>query len=400
MLSPTALDAMSRRPLRYLGSAWPWRALAYLLISAGMGPVAAGLVHLAYVRGVAVAVPAAVALVVVLAPWLARFERWRLRLVDRVPARAPHGPVSSGPLNRLRTRLRDQASWRELGFAAVSVLALWWIDLGLVALGLWLPLTLMSAPLQPSVDLLPSLPVVAAGLVILPIAAYPITAWAAARATVVRAVLAPREAEIIRSRARLADAFENERRRIERDLHDGAQQRLVALTMKLGLAELDLPPGSVAAVQVREAYEEAHKALAELRELIRGVHPQVLADRGLPAAVLDVAGRSPVPVDVDIVLREGRRLPPAVEVTAYYVVSEALTNVAKHSGASRCRVRGRLVKGVLVLEIRDDGVGGADQGGGSGLEGLADRLAVVDGTMSLHSPAGGPTVLGAEIPCG
>ncbi|WP_436757515.1 histidine kinase [Streptosporangium sp. V21-05] len=400
MPSLTALDAMSGRPLRYLGSAWPWRALAYLLISAGMGPVAAGLVHLAYERGVAVAVPVAVALVVVLAPWLARFERWRLRLVDRGPARDPHGPVSPGPPGRFRVLPRDQAGWRELGFAAVSVLALWWIDLGLVALGLWLPLALLSAPLQPSVELLPSLPFAAAGLVTLPIAAYPITAWAAARATVVRAVLAPREAEVIRSRARLADAFENERRRIERDLHDGAQQRLVALTMKLGLAELDLPPGSAAAVQVREAYEEANKALAELRELIRGVHPQVLADRGLPAAVLDVAGRSPVPVDVDIVLREGRRLPPAVEVTAYYVVSEALTNVAKHSGASRCRVRGRLVKDVLVLEIRDDGVGGADQGGGSGLEGLADRLAVVDGTMSLYSPAGGPTVLGAEIPCG
>jgi signal transduction histidine kinase len=258
----------------------------------------------------------------------------------------------------------------------------------------------MSAPLQPTTELLTSLPLAAAGLVMLPLAAYPVTAWAAVRATLVRTVLAADEAELVRSRARLVDAFENERRRIERDLHDGAQQRLVALTMKLGLARLDLPPGSPAEAQVREAYDEAQRALAELRELIRGVHPQVLTDRGLPAAVLDVAGRSQVPVDVDLVLQEGRRLPPAVEVTAYYVVSEALTNVAKHSGASRCRVRGRLVKGVLDLEVRDDGVGGADQRGGSGLEGLADRLAVVDGAMSLSSPVGGPTVLRAEIPCG
>ncbi|MGN9788017.1 sensor histidine kinase [Nonomuraea sp. ZG12] len=400
MVSLTALHAMSTRPLRYLTSAWPWRALAYLLVSVGMVPVVAGLVQLAFAAGLPVAVLAGTVLTVAGAPWLARFERWRLRLVDRMPVRDPHGPPGPGPLGRLRTRLREQASWRELGFAAVAVLALWWIDLGLVALGLWLPLALMSAPLQPTTELLTSLPLAAAGLVMLPLAAYPVTAWAAVRATLVRTVLAADEAEIVRSRARLVDAFENERRRIERDLHDGAQQRLVALTMKLGLARLDLPPGSPAEAQVREAYDEAQRALAELRELIRGVHPQVLTDRGLPAAVLDVAGRSQVPVDVDLVLQEGRRLPPAVEVTAYYVVSEALTNVAKHSGASRCRVRGRVVKGVLDLEVRDDGVGGADQSGGSGLEGLADRLAVVDGAMSLSSPVGGPTVLRAEIPCG
>jgi signal transduction histidine kinase len=397
-MSRTALEAMSRSPLLFLGSAWPWRSLAYLAISAGIGPVVVGLIHTAVVYGVAVAVSIGAALPLVAALWLARFERWRLRLVDRTPARDPHVAAGPGVLNRLGTRLREQATWRELGFAVVSLLALWWIDLGLLALSVWLPIGLMSAPLQPTTDLLPSLFIAAAGLVILPLSAYPITAWAGARATIVRAVLAPREAEIIRSRARLVDAFENERRRIERDLHDGAQQRLVALTMKLGLAGLDLPPGSAAAVQVGEAHEEAKKALAELRELIRGVHPQVLTDRGLPAAVLDVAGRSPVPVDVDILLRKGR-LPSAVEVTAYYVVSEALTNVAKHSGAARCRIRGRLAQGVLVLEIHDDGVGGADPAAGSGLVGLADRLSVVDGTMSLSSPVGGPTMLDVEIPC-
>jgi len=139
-------------------------------------------------------------------------------------------------------------------------------------------------------------------------------------------------------------------------------------------------------------------ALAELRELIRGVHPQILSDRGLPAAVDDAAGRSPVRVATDVVLP--RRLPPGVEVAAYFAVCEALANVAKHSRATRASVRGRLVDGLLVLEVRDDGVGGADPAGGSGLIGLADRVAVVDGRLLLSSPPGGPTLVRVEIPCG
>ncbi|MFD2352326.1 sensor histidine kinase [Nonomuraea ferruginea] len=171
----------------------------------------------------------------------------------------------------------------------------------------------------------------------------------------------------------------------------------MALSMKLGLARLDLPPGSPAEAQLAEAHEEAGRALAELRELIRGVHPQVLTDRGLGAAVRDVAGRSPVPVDVDVSLPG--RLPPSIEVTAYYVVSEAMANLAKHSGARRGFVRARLHDGALVLEVGDDGVGGADPAAGSGLAGLADRVAVTDGLMTLSSPPGGPTSLRVEIPC-
>ncbi|MEO3874105.1 histidine kinase [Nonomuraea sp. B12E4] len=171
----------------------------------------------------------------------------------------------------------------------------------------------------------------------------------------------------------------------------------MSLSMKLGLARLDLPPGSPAETQVAEAHEEARRALAELRELIRGVHPQVLTDRGLGAAVQDVAGRSPVPVHVDVWLPG--RLPSPIEVTAYYVVSEAMANIAKHSRARRGFVHGRLHDGTLVLEVGDDGVGGADPAAGSGLAGLADRVAVTDGVMTLSSPPGGPTSLRVEIPC-
>ncbi|SFI91704.1 Histidine kinase [Streptosporangium canum] len=213
-----------------------------------------------------------------------------------------------------------------------------------------LPGVLLSAPLQPDTPLSLSLTLALAGAVIMPTAAYPITAWAGARATTARALLGspdPELAEVVRSRARLVDAFEVERRRIERDLHDGAHQRLVALALKLGMARLDLEPGSPAAERVAEAHEEAMRALAELRELIRGVHPRILTDLGLPEAVLDVAGRSPVPVEVDIVL--ARRLPTATEVTAYFVVTEALANVAKHSRAARCLIRGRLTREALVI---------------------------------------------------
>ena len=286
----------------------------------------------------------------------------------------------------------------------VCVVVLWLIDLAVVALSLFLPVGLTVTALG-SADAGAGVQaaMLAVALLLAPLAAYPITAWAGARSALARVVLArepeldERLVEVTRSRARLVDAFELDRRRIERDLHDGAQQRLVALTVALGLAKLDLAPGSAAAGQVDTAHEQAKQALAELRELLHGVHPQVLTDRGLPAAVADAAGRSPLAVATDVVLP--RRLPAGVEVAAYFAVCEALANVTKHSRASQASVRGRLVDGTLVLEVCDDGIGGADPAGGSGLTGLADRVAAVDGRLLLSSPAGGPTLVRVEIPC-
>jgi signal transduction histidine kinase len=193
------------------------------------------------------------------------------------------------------------------------------------------------------------------------------------------------------------DAFEAERLRIERDLHDGAQQRLVSLTLQLGLARLDVPPDSPAAVTVATAHEQAKQLMVELRELIHGIRPQVLTDRGLPAALRELADQSSIPVTVDGDLPA--RLPSTVEGTAYFVVAEALTNVAKHSRATGAGVTVRQRTGVLTVEIRDNGHGGADLRRGTGLTGLADRLAVIDGRMWLSSPAGGPTLLRVELPC-
>jgi signal transduction histidine kinase len=218
---------------------------------------------------------------------------------------------------------------------------------------------------------------------------------ALARILLVRPVaeeLGERLVEVTASRARIADAFEAERRRIERDLHDGAQQRLTSLIMTLGLAQLN---GN--RQLIGKAQDEARAALDELRDLVRGIHPSVLTDRGLQAAVESLAERSPVPVDVDIDLPG--RPPEAIESAAYFIIAEALTNVAKHSGAGHTRVRTRQHGGLLVIEVRDDGTGGADPHKGSGLRGLADRVAVHDGTVKLSSPPGGPTIIRVEIPC-
>jgi signal transduction histidine kinase len=334
---------------------------------------------------------------------VARFERWRLRLVDSEPAHDPHRkPEDPGVRAWVRTRVREQATWRELGFSVICAGALWWLDAGAVGAAGYTVALFLSAPFSRDPGAWAFLgPVIGIGLI--PVIAFPLTAWAGARAALTRAVLAPRDAElgerlveISQSRARLVDAFELERRRIERDLHDGAQQRLVALTMTLGLARLDLPAGSPVAAQLDEAHHQATQALAELRELIRGVHPQVLTGRGLGAAVADLAGRSPIPVDLDV---EVPRLPSQAEFAAYFVICEAMANAAKHSGAARLRVHGRVLGDTLVVEVRDDGSGGADPALGSGLAGLADRVAAVDGRLLLSSPPGGPTTIRAEIAC-
>jgi signal transduction histidine kinase len=199
------------------------------------------------------------------------------------------------------------------------------------------------------------------------------------------------------TRARVSDAAAIERQRIERNLHDGAQQRLVSLAMALGLAreKFDDDPGAARAL-VEEAHLEAKRALVELRDLARGLHPPVLTDRGLSAAVAGLASRSPTPVEVDLQLQ--RRPTPTVEGIAYFVIAECLANVARHSGASRSRVRLADLGDRLLVEVHDDGRGGADPRDGTGLQGLADRIAAVDGTFRVMSPAGGPTTVRAELP--
>ncbi len=207
------------------------------------------------------------------------------------------------------------------------------------------------------------------------------------------------EAEVRASRARIVAAGDAERRRLERNLHDGAQQRLVALSLALRMSQSSLRTDPEGAEQLlRASGEELTQALTELRELARGIHPAVLTDRGLPAALEALAGRAPTPVVLDVDLNE--RLPPPIEAAAYYVVSEALANVAKYASATEVVVSVGRANGVAEVEVRDDGVGGADALRGSGLRGLADRVEALDGRLDVVSPPGQGTRIRAEIPVG
>ncbi|GAA2403193.1 sensor histidine kinase [Streptomyces glaucosporus] len=401
----TAWQALAQHPWGFLASGWPWRAFAYLSSGAALGAAVTAVLVPAVVAGVvllAVAVGAVVLLGVALSGVLvARIERRRLRLVDLDPAPDPHRPPGRpGPRAWLRTRLREPATWRELGFTAVLLGALWWMDALVLGFALAVPVLLMTSP----VDDPAAWPWLVVGVCMLPAAPYTVTAWAGARAALTRLVLAPRDGELGRelievraSRARLVDAFDAERRRIERDLHDGAQQRLVSANVMLGMARLDADPGSPVGDRLAVVQKEITTAVEELRELGRGVHPKALADHGLAAAVGNLTTRSVLPVTVDI--RLPRRPDAAVESTAYFVVAEALANATKHSRATRVEIHARLRADLLVLTVRDDGVGGADPAGGSGLSGLADRVAAADGRMRLSSPMGGPTLVHVELPC-
>jgi signal transduction histidine kinase len=221
-----------------------------------------------------------------------------------------------------------------------------------------------------------------------------------------RALLQPSDAEALArrveslsaSRAGAIDAADAERRRIERNLHDGTQQRLVSLAMNLGMTRAALRDADPEIRQaVADAHEEAKQALAELRNFIRGLHPAILDELGLDAALSGIAARSPVPVRLKVDLHE--RPPAAVETIAYFVVSEALTNVARHAAATRADVVVRQQPDGLFLSVTDDGRGGADPLRGTGLRGLQQRVESVDGTLSIASPAGGPTWILATLPC-
>jgi signal transduction histidine kinase len=206
-------------------------------------------------------------------------------------------------------------------------------------------------------------------------------------------------AEVRASRMRIVSAADEERRRVERDLHDGAQQRLVALTVGLRLARAKLGEsdrGELAGMLERLG-DELRLALSELRDLARGIHPAVLSEQGLVVALESLALRSPVPTQ--LVECPARRLPSAIEIGVYYLVAEALTNTVKHAQASRATVSVSADATRVSVEVQDDGAGGASIEAGSGLRGLADRVASLDGRLTVHSPLGGGTTLTAELPC-
>jgi signal transduction histidine kinase len=422
----TAWRALTWNPLRLLGSSWPWRSLAYLLVGLPLGMTWLVATASAFGLGLVTA-PLGVGLPLLASAALSgiafgAIERRRLGLVDPHPAPSPHRvPPAPGVWAWFSCRVREAATWRELACAPIlCVLGL--LDFGLAVLLLALVVGLLSAPLQSLV--LPDLHQNVAwrqilqdrdimlviwliGLWAAAGSAYLVTAWATLRVGLSRRLLVrppsgeltAQIAELTRSRARIVNAYEAESRQIERDLHDGVQQRLTALIMTIGLADLELVDGPPAArALVTRAHGEAKQTLQELRDLTRGIRPSVLTDRGLGAAVAAVAERSPVPVQVDVDL-PGRLL-DSVESAAYFVVCEGLANVAKHSQAAQATVVVRWGRGTLTVEICDDGIGGASAGTAGGLVGLADRVSALGGVLHVSSPPGGPSVVRARIPCG
>ena len=366
-------------------------------------------------------------------------ERRRLAALLGVHLPSAYRPLPDGSLlERARARAEDPALWRgslyllllsPVGLGELFVFLVLAVSAVLVTYPLWF----WTLPRGEGfywagifvADTLPkALPVALFGLVLASATLTFVPQVSRAHAALGRLLLGPRRRDrlderveaLTEGRSRAVRAAIVERRRIERDLHDGAQQRLVSLAMSLGMARQKLQKGSSGGAEdpeaaeammlVGEAHEEAKRALAEIRDLIRGIHPAVLTDRGLDAATSALAGRSPVPTSVEVDLDE--RPPEATETTAYFVIAEALANVAKHSGASEARVsvrrQGSVRSGerpgdLLIVEIEDDGRGGADPAG-TGLMGLADRALVLDGHLSVHSPPGGPTRVWAEIPWG
>ncbi|TDD94848.1 sensor histidine kinase [Actinomadura rubrisoli] len=343
-----------------------------------------------------------------------------VRLAPFPPDSAVTGP-RDGWRRPLGTRLISRPVWRQIGCHLLSCLIC--VAGFLLALLLWvtgfvlvtLPLTVWVLPVRPVPGLHPQAPAAvlsgsAAGLACLLAASWVTRGAAALDVRSAKALLQPsgadqlavlgrRVEELAASRSAAVQASDQERRRIERDLHDGAQQSLVSLAMNLGLIRMSLPEGTPDSLReaVRTAHDDAKRALTELRDLVRGLHPAVLDELGLDAALSGIAARSPVPVTLRIDLPH--RPPKPVEAIAYFVVSEALTNVAKHAEARRVVVsveHGDPHR--LSIAVTDDGRGGAVTGGG-GLSGLRHRVGTVDGTMRIDSPVGGPTVLSVELPC-
>ncbi|RKT52542.1 sensor histidine kinase [Saccharothrix australiensis] len=396
----TAALALARVPLCVLGLPLiPLQLYAYPLILVTIG------------------VPLLLLITALARRYLAVHRRWAGGVLGEEIAAPYRLPANRGPMTRVRTIATDPATWRDLAFLPLNAVV--GVVCGVLPLALWLGgafgvvTPVLWALGADSVEFsgidvdTPGNFVVAPLLGLL----YLLVAWWATprivrvHASFVRWLLAPsahtaladRVRVLADSRADTVDAQAAELRRIERDLHDGAQARLVALGMSLGMAEELLARDPDAARDLlAEARQSSSQALSELRDLVRGIHPPVLADRGLEGALRALALAHPLPVEVDVVLA-GRPEAP-VESAAYFAVAEALTNVAKHSGATSAWVRVRHEDGRLGLMIGDNGHGGAEATEGGGLRGIERRLTAFDGTLGIASPLGGPTIVTVELP--
>jgi signal transduction histidine kinase len=422
---PTAVAPAPRRSrqLRRLltapFAAATWLRVLYLLLAFPLGLA----YFIALVTGIALGVGLAIVwvgipiLLITLLCWrgAAGLERALARRLLRVHIPSPkHMGPGLSLWQRLKLLVRDPVTWKSLVFVALKfplgvIGFAVTVGLGFVSLVLALapavvaftPVTFFGWVMESPAEAVPMVPVGILGVLLL---LNLINGMAWLWGLFARLMLGPstvqlheRVDDLRHARARIIEAADAERRRLERDLHDGAQQRLVALALTLGVAEAKLKKGPEGvAPLLASAREEAHQAVQELRELARGLHPALLSDRGLGPALDALAGRAPVPVTVTGVPEE--RLPPPVESAAYFVTAESLTNIAKYANANAASVSLSIHHGVLRLDVTDDGVGGADPAGGTGLRGLRDRVEALDGQLMVLSPEGAGTTVIAEIP--
>lgn len=423
MRAANAWRALTGKPLSFVSGWWPWRALAYVLLSA--------------VLGVLLLVVTVVSLVF-LPLWgivVGAIERRRTKLLGFTGQSSGHVRVTRELRhNWLGVRLTEPATWRETAALLVDIvvgllsLAVVFAQFAVIAALVAIPVVVYRGvtPVALFGDVTLAVtpntwwPVIPIGLALLALFAYLNTGLASGQATLLRLLCGPRQEELeknvqrlTRSRAALVEAFEVERRRIERDLHDGVQQELVTMAARLAMLSLELddldrndkheadargpsPSTANARSALEAAQDQAEHAMATLRRTVRGIHPAVLTDHGLHAALHELADRTPVPVELDIDPFD--RPPSSCEAAAYYFATEAITNAAKHTAATRVRVRARVFDGCFEATVTDNGHGGANPEAGTGLRGLAERAETLGGTFEVDSPVGGPTRLFMTVP--
>ncbi|MEU9868467.1 sensor domain-containing protein [Actinomadura sp. NPDC048021] len=420
----------SWHPLAMVRSSLTWRSALYLGVSLAWGlawfvVLAVGLTLSVALLIIWVGVPLLALLMVAWRFGAAVERRFVLAAFGvRIPAPYRRMPAGRNPLTRLKGMAGDPGTWKDLVyFAALFPITL--VEFGVSAIAWAGTGTLLFLPVIVAVsggaevnfgvsywagNPVEALPVSLLGLALLVPAMYVTRVIAMGHAAFAALMLGPspsqRENAALRertehlraSRARGVDAAEFERRRIERDLHDGAQQRLLAVAMDIGRAraKLDEDPEGARAL-IEQAHAGTREAISELRDLARGIYPAILTDRGLDPALSGLAGRAPVPVEVEVDLPE--RPPAAVESIAYFIVAESLANIAKYARATRASVRVVREDRWVVVEVVDNGVGGAVARPDGGLAGLADRAATIDGMLIVDSPPGGPTIVRADLPC-
>jgi signal transduction histidine kinase len=414
--------------MRFVSDSLFWRGALYLALSLGLGML--------WFVSLVFAIPASTALVIIwvgvpmlaltMLAWrgAAKLERRLMKAAFGVDISDPYKPLPEGSLlQKWKAMAGDSATWKDLAYLVLQfpigivefvVSAVFWGTIGFLLLLPFITLVPGAAPIQINFgswlnlidNPIEALPWTLLGIFLLPLTLYVIRGMSIAHAAYAkvmlgrshRAELAARAAYLQSSRARGVDAADADRRRIERDLHDGAQQRLLAVAMDIGRAREKFEDDPAAArALLEQAHAQTKETIVELRNLARGIYPAILTNRGLDAALSALAARAPVHVDVSVDLEE--RPPAAVESIAYFIVAECLTNIAKHSGASEASVSVAREGGRVVIEVMDNGSGGAEARKDGGLAGLGDRAATIDGSILVLSPEGGPTIIRAELPC-